>query len=66
MEVYEIEFTVLQEEQSCNKSEVERMRGDLETREAELREARAEVTRLQERLEAGAVNNNHIEAGGIF
>ena len=57
---------MLQEEQSFNKSEVERLRGDLETREAELREARAEVTRLEERLEAGTVNNNHIEAGGIF
>ena len=42
---------MLQEEQSLSKSEVERLRSDLETREAELREARAELTALRERLE---------------
>ena len=42
---------MLQEEQSLSKSEVERLRSDLETREAELREARAELTSLRERLE---------------
>ena len=42
---------MLQEEQSLNKSEVERLRSDLETREAELREARADLTSLREQLE---------------
>ena len=51
LETYEVEFTVLQEEQSLNKSEVERLRSDLETREAELREARADLTSLREQLE---------------
>lgn len=46
-----MEFTVLQEEQSLNKSEVERLRSDLEAREAELREARGELTSLREQLE---------------
>ena len=54
---------MLQEEQSCNKTEVERLRSDLETRDAELREARAEVTRLQGRLEVNErMNNNSTEA----
>merc|ERR1740123_2186110 len=50
LETYEVEFTVLQEEQSCIQSEVARLRSDLEARESELREARAEVTSLQQRM----------------
>ena len=46
-----MEFTVLQEEQSCTQSEVARLRSDLEAREAELREVRAEVTSSRQRLE---------------
>ena len=46
-----MEFTVLQEEQSCNQSEVGRLRSYLEAREAELREARAELTGLRQRTE---------------
>ena len=49
-----MEFTVLQEEQSLNKSEVERLRSDLETREAELREARGELAGLRERMTGGS------------
>ena len=41
---------MLQEEQSCTQSEVVRLRSDLEAREAELREARAEVTSSRQRL----------------
>ena len=41
---------MLQEEQSCTQSEVARLRSDLEAREAELREARAEVTSSRQRL----------------
>ena len=63
LETYEVEFTVLQEEQSLNKSEVERLRSDLEAREAELREARGELTGLRERLEVRErLNNNSSEA----
>ena len=63
LETYEVEFTVLQEEQSLNKSEVERLRSDLEAREAELREARCELTGLRERLEGRErLNNNSSEA----
>ena len=63
LETYEVEFTVLQEEQSLNKSEVERLRSDLEAREAELREARGELTGLRERLEVREMmNNNSSEA----
>ena len=51
LETYEVEFTVLQEEQSCNQSEVARLRSDLDAKEAELREARAEVTGLRQRME---------------
>ena len=63
LETYEVEFTVLQEEQSLNKSEVERLRSDLEAREAELREVRGELTGLRERLEVRErLNNNSSEA----
>ena len=63
LETYEVEFTVLQEEQSLNKSEVERLRSDLEAREAELREARGELTGLRERLEVRErLNNSSSEA----
>ena len=63
LETYEVEFTVLQEEQSLNKSEVERLRSDLEAREAELREVRGEITGLRERLEVRErLNNNSSEA----
>ena len=54
---------MLQEEQSLSKSEVERLRSDLEAREAELREARGELTGLRERLEVRErLNNNSSEA----
>ena len=59
LETYEVEFTVLQEEQSLNKTEVERLRSDLEARGAELREARGEVTGLRERLEVRERLNNN-------
>ena len=63
LETYEVEFTVLQEEQSLNKSEVERLRSDLEAREADLREVRGELTGLRERLEVRErLNNNSSEA----
>ena len=63
LETYEVEFTVLQEEQSLNKSEVERLQSDLEAREAELREVRGELTGLRERLEVRErLNNNSSEA----
>ena len=45
---------MLQEEQSLNKSEVERLRSDLEAREAELREARGELAGLRERMTGGS------------
>ena len=54
---------MLQEEQSLSKSEVERLRSDLEAREADLREARCELTGLRERLEVRErLNNNSSEA----
>ena len=45
---------MLQEEQSFSKSEVERLRIDLETREAELREARGELAGFRERMTGGS------------
>ena len=42
---------MLQEEQSCNQSEVGRLRSDLDAKEAELREAEDEMVAMQRRLE---------------
>jgi len=61
--VYEIEFTVLQEEQASNKSQVDRLKIDLEEKTKELSDARAEIASLQLRLrnELAEVNARHID-----
>jgi len=61
--VYEIEFTVLQEEQATNKSQVDRLKIDLEEKTKELSDARAEIASLQLRLrnELAEVNARHID-----
>jgi len=63
LSVYEIEFTVLQEEQATNKSQVERLKIDLEEKTKELSDAKAEIANLQLRLrnEFSQVTARHIE-----
>ena len=65
--VYEIEFTVLQEEQATNKSQVDRLKIDLEEKTKELSDARAEIASLQLRLrkELAEVNARHRDDSGI-
>ena len=64
LSVYEIEFSVLQEEQTNTKGQTEKLKCDIEAKDRELETARAEIARLKARLDQNEaivrqVNNNN-------